>query len=151
MYIDNIWSIKWQENVCAWPQDPRCRRSKHKRFKWMLIYFNTQIFRKIPWSSRKTTLKQQINGQKRWKMKEKDWPCFGWVFTACSVTTLSFSMLTVIFPSHPAFQRSVSNAQRLFNNMKEKYVPWAPTGEQEWTPDLTTGESAAHQPVLCLP
>ena len=60
-------------------------------------------------------------------------------------------MLTVIFPSHPAFQRSVSNAQRLFNNMKEKYVPWAPTGEQEWTPDLTTGESAAYQPVLCLP
>ena len=31
------------------------------------------------------TLKQQINGQKRWKMKEKDLSCLGWVFTACSV------------------------------------------------------------------
>ena len=36
-------------------------------------------------SSQKTTLKQQINGHKRWKMKEKDLSCFGWVFTACSV------------------------------------------------------------------
>ncbi|XP_076434608.1 GATOR complex protein Iml1-like [Babylonia areolata] len=39
----------------------------------------------------------------------------------------------------PAFQKSASNAQRLFSNMREKYVPWAATGEQEWTPDLTTG------------
>ncbi|XP_070204272.1 GATOR complex protein Iml1-like isoform X2 [Littorina saxatilis] len=38
-----------------------------------------------------------------------------------------------------AFQRSHATAQRLFNNLKEKYVPWAATGEQEWTPDLTTG------------
>ena len=43
------------------------------------------IFGEIPFIKPQTTLKQQINGQKRWKMKEKDWSCFGWVFTACSV------------------------------------------------------------------
>ena len=40
---------------------------------------------KSPLSSHKMTLKQQINGQKQWKMKAKDLSCFGWVFTACSV------------------------------------------------------------------
>ena len=32
---------------------------------------NIHIFGKTPLSSHKTTLKQQINGQKRWKMREK--------------------------------------------------------------------------------
>ena len=40
---------------------------------------------KSPLSCHKMTLKQQINGQKQWKMKEKDLSCFGWVFTACLV------------------------------------------------------------------
>ena len=40
---------------------------------------------KGPSSSHKTMIKQQINGQKRRKMKEKDLSCFGLVFTACSV------------------------------------------------------------------
>ena len=40
---------------------------------------------KSPLSSHRMTLKQQINGRKRWKMKAKDLTCFGWVFTACSV------------------------------------------------------------------
>ena len=40
---------------------------------------------KSPLSSHKTTLKQQINGQKRWQIKEKDLSCFGWVFAAWSV------------------------------------------------------------------
>ena len=43
------------------------------------------IFGKSPLSSHKTTLKQQINGQKRRKMKEKDLSCLGLIFTACSV------------------------------------------------------------------
>ena len=43
------------------------------------------IFGEILFIKPQTTLKQQINGQKRWKMKEKDRSCFGWVFTACSV------------------------------------------------------------------
>ena len=35
---------------------------------------------KSPLSSHKTTLKQHINGQKRWKMKEKDLSGLGLVF-----------------------------------------------------------------------
>lgn len=58
------------------------------------------------------------------------------------------NVVAVLILPDTAFQRSVSNAQRLFNNMKEKYVPWAPTGEQEWTPDLTTGESITHRPLV---
>ena len=44
-----------------------------------------QILGKSPLSSHKTTLKQQINGQKQSKRKEKDLSCFGLVFTTCSV------------------------------------------------------------------
>ena len=64
-------------------QDPNT-----KRFKRTLIYFNTdtvcKFSGKFPLSGHKTTLKQQINGQTRLKMKEKD-ILFCLVFTACSV------------------------------------------------------------------
>ena len=40
---------------------------------------------KSPLSSHKTTLKQQINGLKRLKTRQKNLPCFGCVFVACSV------------------------------------------------------------------
>ena len=43
------------------------------------------ISEKSPLSKHKRTLKQQINDQKRWKMKEKDFFSFGLVLTACSV------------------------------------------------------------------
>ena len=64
--------------------------SNTKSFKRTLIYFNTdtqytQFRGKSPVSSHKTTLKQQINGPKRWKMKEKGLSCIGLVFTVCSV------------------------------------------------------------------
>ena len=60
--------------VSVLKQDPNT-----ERFKRMLIYFNTDKCKfsgQSPLSILKTTLKQQINGQKRRKMKEKDLSCF---------------------------------------------------------------------------
>ena len=59
-----------------------------------------QISGKTPLSSHKMTLKdkevkQQINGQKRWKMKEKDLSSFGLVFTACLVLGRLIQIMTV--------------------------------------------------------
>ena len=63
-------------------QDPNT-----KRFKQTLIYFNMDMVCKFsgksPLSSHKTTLKQQINGQKQWGKNHLS--CFGLVFTVCSV------------------------------------------------------------------
>ena len=64
--------------------------SKHKKVQTNAYLFEHghTVFKfscKSPLLSHKMTLKQQINGQKQWKMKEKDFSCFGWVFTACLV------------------------------------------------------------------
>ena len=80
--VAKFWYFKCHSTLLDWDRNT-------ERLKWTLIYFNTDTVctfsGKCPLSSHKTTLKQQINGQKRWKMKEKDLSRFVLVFTACSV------------------------------------------------------------------
>ncbi|PVD31681.1 hypothetical protein C0Q70_07099 [Pomacea canaliculata] len=56
-------------------------------------------------------------------------------------TSNTFSKLTSWTSSGVSIagtQRSMSVMQKIFNQSKDKHIPWAPTGDQEWTPDLTT-------------
>ena len=69
---------------------------------------------KSPLSSHKTTLKQQINGQKQWKMKEKDlfWLSFYSLFGAWKIVGMIFNLQSIF---HLIFKKCQQSSKQTLN------------------------------------